>query len=296
MWQPTEALRREHPLRDAPVASIVVPAHNEERVVGRLLAAVLDAADPGEFDVYVICNGCTDRTADVARSVGGVTVIELQEASKAAALEASRDHVRCWPAVYVDADVVIDTASLRLLVERLAAADGVLVAGPQRVLEDDGLSWPLRQYYRVWERLPAVRTGLFGRGVVAVAARGYNRIAALPRVIADDVAFTAAFAPEERVVVPEARVRIWPARTWGALLRRRVRAVQGMNQVRGVAEVDAPPPTGLRDLAGVVRSDSSLLPGLVIFVMVTLAARARERWRRRRGSAEWLRDDSSRSD
>ena len=56
--------------------SVVIPAHDEEAVVGRCLAALLDGARPGELDVVVVCNGCTDATADIARGFGrGVRVV-----------------------------------------------------------------------------------------------------------------------------------------------------------------------------------------------------------------------------
>ncbi len=51
--------------------AVIVPAHNEERVVGYLVEE-LNAQDyPRErFDVFVSCDNCTDRTAEVARERG----------------------------------------------------------------------------------------------------------------------------------------------------------------------------------------------------------------------------------
>ena len=43
--------------------SVVIAAHDEESVLPRCLRALLDAAGPGEFEVFVVANGCTDRTA-----------------------------------------------------------------------------------------------------------------------------------------------------------------------------------------------------------------------------------------
>ena len=42
--------------------SVVIPAHNEETVIGRCLAALFAGAGEGELDVVVVCNGCRDGT------------------------------------------------------------------------------------------------------------------------------------------------------------------------------------------------------------------------------------------
>ena len=64
--------------------SIVVPARNEGLVIARTLRAMTTGAAPGEIDVIVVCNGCTDDTADIARSFGPpVRVIETEVGSKA---------------------------------------------------------------------------------------------------------------------------------------------------------------------------------------------------------------------
>jgi len=50
--------------------SIVVPAHNESSVIARTLSRW--GANPAldEIGVVVVCNGCTDDTANVARRFG----------------------------------------------------------------------------------------------------------------------------------------------------------------------------------------------------------------------------------
>jgi glycosyltransferase involved in cell wall biosynthesis len=51
----------------SPTRSIVIPAHNEEAVIARTLATLLRTAMPREFEVIVVCNGCSDRTAETVR-------------------------------------------------------------------------------------------------------------------------------------------------------------------------------------------------------------------------------------
>ncbi|MCM3749867.1 glycosyltransferase [Paenibacillus pasadenensis] len=51
--------------------AILVAAHNEEKVVGALIENLKNLDYPKElYDVFVICDNCTDNTADIARSMG----------------------------------------------------------------------------------------------------------------------------------------------------------------------------------------------------------------------------------
>ncbi|MFE5400220.1 glycosyltransferase [Streptomyces sp. NPDC056580] len=280
------------------MTSIVIPAHNEARVLGRLLDSLL--ADPAgdDTDIVVVCNGCTDDTARIAAARGSrVRVVETPVPSKHAALRAGDEHARGFPRVYVDADVVITGADVRALTGPLDDdASGVLATAPERQLPLAACAWPVRAYYGVWQRLPAVREGLFGRGVIAVSEAGYARIAALPPLMADDLAASLAFAPGERLVVGAARVVVHPPRTWSDLLRRRIRAAVSTAQVerhRDPAQASAR--TGKADLLAVVRQEPRLLAGAVVFVAAAVVAR----WRARKAIREqdfgtWLRDESSR--
>ncbi len=73
----------------SPLGSVVIPAHDEAAVIGRCLDALFTGFEPGELDVVVVCNGCTDDTASAARASGHpVRVVELRarlQARRAAA-------------------------------------------------------------------------------------------------------------------------------------------------------------------------------------------------------------------
>ena len=52
-----------------PVISVIVPALNEESVIGRCLASLNQQNLPlARFEVIVVDNGSTDRTREIARS------------------------------------------------------------------------------------------------------------------------------------------------------------------------------------------------------------------------------------
>lgn len=280
-----------------PSVSVVVPAHNEELSIARLLTSLLGSADPGEMQVLVVCNGTTDDTARIATSFGpDVRVIEIPEASKRLALDRGDRESAIFPRLYVDADVEVSTASVRLLLEALSQP-GVLVAGPSRELVDTGVSMWVRWYESVWERLPAVQSGLFGRGVIALNQDAYVRIDALPNVLSDDGAISEAFSDSERRIIPEATVRIRLPKSLADLIRRRVRVMTGNRQLDSGALRTDRSMTTIGTLVVLARQAPLSAPKVAWFVVVTAIVRLGAMRAKKTGDVTtWLRDDSSRKD
>ena len=255
-----------HTLTNEETVSIIVPAHDEARVIGRLLGQLVAPDGEGDLDILVVANGCSDNTAEVAASFGPpVRVLSISAASKREALVAGDKAARRFPHLYVDADVELGSGDAREL-GRVLRRPGVLCAGPERVHDMAGCRWPVRWYYDVWERLPEVRRGLFGRGVVGVSEVGYARLAARPQVLADDLAASLEFAPGERVIVPSARVIVHPPRTFADLLRIRTRAAMGTSQLEGTQGApDSTARTRSTDLLAILRQDVRRPPRSAFF-------------------------------
>lgn len=276
--------------------SIVIPAHNESQALGRLLGQLVPYQWDNKFDIVVVANGCTDATAEVAASYGPpVRVLSIPVASKAEALAAGNLVAKGFPRLYVDADVELRAKDVDALAKVLALP-GVFCAAPRRHHVMAGRSRLVRWYYEVWAKLPEVQRGLFGRGVVGVSAEGYLRIAELPPLLADDLAASLAFSPEERIIVPNARVVIHPPRTLADLLRIRTRAAMGVNQIE---QTDRAPRstarTRLPDLLLLICRNPRLAPHVTLYMMVAMLAKHKaRRLTARMGYVAWLRDNSSR--
>lgn len=283
----------------APLAGVVIPAHNEERGILRTLATLHDGLKPGDLDIVVVCNGCTDRTAEVVRQAyPDIKVLEIPQPSKADAVAVGNAASSVFPRVHLDADVrITGVGIMRLVAPLVTGAEGdVLATAPHRVLDSKASALLVRSYYDVWEHLPQVRDGLFGRGVFALCERGQARVDALPRLMSDDLAVSEAFAPHERLVVRAAQVLVTPPRTMRDLVRRRVRVATGNAQASAAGARSEASATSMRMLAKLSLSRPALALRMPVFVGVALVAKNRSRRAVRDGDFHtWLRDESSRA-
>ena len=61
-----------------PVLSVTIPAHNEEKYIGRCIESIVVAASHASHPVEVVVglNRCTDRTQEIAESLGARCVVE----------------------------------------------------------------------------------------------------------------------------------------------------------------------------------------------------------------------------
>ena len=149
-----------------PLGSVVIPAHDEARVIKRCLDGLFEGLAPGDLEVVVVCNGCADDTPAVARSSGHpIRVIERPTASKPAALRIGDEAATSFPRLYLDADVVLKGGAAQVVLERLrAGGDRRPASSPLR--ERRRLA-PVRSYYQARSRIPAVLGSLRGPGSAA---------------------------------------------------------------------------------------------------------------------------------
>ena len=277
--------------------SVVIPARDEENVIGRCLATLLDGVDDrGQLDIVVVCNGCTDRTADVAAAFGPpVRILETPVPSKPEALNRGDAAAKGFPRFYVDADVEL---SGKALLEVAAVLEGghALAAAPRLTVDLEDRAWRIRAYYQVWCQLRYVGDDLIGSGVYAVSETGRRRFDRFPDIIADDLFVRNLFDPGERVSLSSCSFTVRPPRTLSALVRNKSRARAGDMQYHRLygngADCRSDTSPALRRLA----LRPVLWPDLAVYVAVSAATRARAVWKVRRGDlAEWERDDTARS-
>ena len=120
--------------------SFVIPAHNEETLLGATLEAIRAAAEAaGEpFELIVVDDASTDRTAELAAAVGAkVVAVNLRKISavrNAGARVATGDVL-----IFVDADTLVPADTLAATLQALQA--GAIAGGAWVKLESGVPLW-----------------------------------------------------------------------------------------------------------------------------------------------------------
>lgn len=282
--------------RDESAFTVIVPAHNEERLIARTLNAMLDRWPAGRKpQVIVACNGCTDDTAHIARRAAPeAEVIELPQASKASAINAGLERTVAYPVIVVDADVEIDPSSL-IALARALREPGVMAASPVSRVRTEQSDWWTRAYYRVWADQPYLRTGVGGTGVYGLSREGAARIGRFPPVKGDDTYVRWFFPPEaqrrvERDGTHEVRSIVDAPLRLKNLLACEARWQAGNIELRKLM----PAPAGAAEVRRAAL-DWRSLPARSVYYAVKVIGRLQYLLNRLRGtSGQWHRDVSRR--
>ena len=272
--------------------SIIVPANNEELVIGRCLNALTRGALVGELEIVIVCNGCSDQTAAVARAAcPGATIVDLPIASKTAALNAGDRVATRFPRLYVDADIEMSIDAVRAVARALNAGPFMCVAPAPR-FELAHRPWPIRQFYDVWQQLPYLNDEVVGTGVYALSATGHTRFREFPNLTADDQFVLQQFARNERHTLRDQHFSVHPPLALGGLIKIRARAYRGNAELARSGFARYPcAPSPARTLRALVR-DPRNVPRVATYIGVNLAAKVRARAARRR--PQWERDTTAR--
>ncbi|TAI67863.1 glycosyltransferase [Bradyrhizobium sp. Leo170] len=276
--------------------SIVVPAHNESSVIARTLSQWVTNPASDEIGVVVVCNGCTDDTATVARRFSPIVhVVESDIAGKTHALNLGDQISNGFPRIYADADIVLSLDAVRALAKRLEQGD-VLAAAPTADINVTGCSWLVRKYYGIRSRLPSSRQGIGGSGVYALSEAGRRRFGQFPDVIADDTYVCLQFRPGERATLPCVSSTVFPPRTVLQLIAVRTRAYRGIFElVQRFPELRVNKGEANNRTLIALFKEPRLWPGLLVYCCVNIVARRRATIASRSGAHPWQRDETSRA-
>jgi cellulose synthase/poly-beta-1,6-N-acetylglucosamine synthase-like glycosyltransferase len=179
--------------------ALIIAAFNEERVIAAKIENALSLDhDPGKYQVVVVADGSTDRTADVARGFDDPRVVCLHEPERR-----GKSHALNRAVVAIDADVLVlsdannfySRDALRVLTARLREPGVGGATGAKKIIESreraasggDGLYWRYESKIKLAEsRLGGTVTA--DGEIFALRRADYSPIP--PSVINDDMYLT----------------------------------------------------------------------------------------------------------
>lgn len=271
-----------------PALTVIIPAHDEAMVLPRLLGAL----DVPDVEIIVVCNGCTDGTADIARMVlPRATVLETATPSKVVALQLGDAAASTFPRFYLDADIELDAPGLRELAARLTEP-GRLAVAPSVAFDVSSSSYIVRAYYRVLPLLPVVADSIAGTGCIGLSREGRSRFGEWPLVLADDYFLDGLFGSMEKARIANVVARVGVPLRARDLVRRRQRVIWGNRQVEAMALRHARSGSG-RGLLTLVWKQPRRAFDVLVFASVAVWVRGTLGVARLRGhTIGWNRDQS----
>ncbi|QDU36495.1 Poly-beta-1,6-N-acetyl-D-glucosamine synthase [Maioricimonas rarisocia] len=117
--------------------SFVIPARNEEALLGATLVALAEAAEDREHEVIVVNDASTDRTVEVARE-HGARVVDVELHNIGAVRNAGAREARGEILYFLDADTLLPRETLDAA---LRAIKQGAVGGGGRVRFDENITW-----------------------------------------------------------------------------------------------------------------------------------------------------------
>ena len=145
------------PRKKNPRISVLVPAYNEEQLIGRVIEAVhgsFAALRDESYEVIVCDNNSTDNTAQIAASNGAVVVHEPHNQIARARNTAAKSARGKW-FIFLDADTFLTP---QLLEQTIRALEGGRICAGGCVLKFDreNIGWFAASICKLWTAISVV--------------------------------------------------------------------------------------------------------------------------------------------
>lgn len=158
---------RPRPVREGdatPKATFIIAAYNEEKNIAAKIENTL-ALDYPDIEVLVVSNGSTDATNEIVRRYSDrATLIALEEAGKAEALNEGVRHATGEILVFTDADFLLDRHTLRTIARQFHDPEvgGVCGARKSGLNRDGDTTGEGEGLYARWDKWQKVRESRIG--------------------------------------------------------------------------------------------------------------------------------------
>lgn len=123
-----------------PRFSVVIPCYNEEAYIGETLDSLIGQDFKEPYEIIVVDNNCTDRTAEIAKSYKNVKVVKQKNPGVVWARQAGTENASGEIVISSDADTTFESTWLSQSDAQYKKSDKIIaVCGPCEFVNDP--SW-----------------------------------------------------------------------------------------------------------------------------------------------------------
>ncbi|MCK5725455.1 MAG: glycosyltransferase family 2 protein [Thiotrichaceae bacterium] len=248
------------------MATIIIPAHNEATVIRHCIDSVLgqDKADT----IIVACNGCTDNTADIVReNYPDVVCLDINKPSKTNALNEAEKYIGDYPIFYLDADTQIGDSDIAKITDHFEN-NSTLLAAPTPIINTDKSSWMVKQYYKIWLKLPYISDGVIGTCSFIMNKEGRDRFDHFPDIINDDGFVRCCFESAERQNIAGTTIHIQAPKDLYSLIKIKSRARLGNMQLDKLKLCNKPKEANYQGSLSEKLFSKQFIPTIVYIIIV----------------------------
>lgn len=274
------------------MATVIVPAYNESKVIRRCLDSLL--LQEGVDEIIVACNGCRDNTVQIVyQEYPNVICLDIKTPSKVNALNEAEKLVKSWPVIYLDADLQLWPCAVKHALEGMRKNSYLLVS-PTPIMDTSNSSWIVKQYYKTHRQLSYVDEGVIGTGTFIMDKEGRARFGEFPQVINDDHFVRSQFEESELANIPESKVTVTAPRNAWSLIKILTRSNLGNIEidVKGLS-IEKEKPSYTRIFLSRLLSREFLSTAIYLILVITAKTRAKHQFKSLH-NYRWEVDSSSR--
>jgi glycosyltransferase involved in cell wall biosynthesis len=270
--------------------AVIIPAYNEERVIGNILESLKLGIEKKWFSVVVACNGTSDNSVEHIRNrYPMITCLDIKKASKTNAINEAEKINLGFPRIFIDADVVISSDAVKNMISYIDKIEGPAVVAPRGIINTSKSDVLVRKYYSAWTKTVFYLEHGFGSGVYCLNKKARSTFECFPEIIADDGFVREVVSHKQFFVCEQAESLVEAPRTINDLLNIKIRSKLGNIQLVKLGIIKNKATKSTRFLKKV-----SVFNVLVYIAVSYISKRGAERKLKNISEYSWQRDESSR--
>ncbi|RBP52951.1 glycosyltransferase [Arenicella xantha] len=286
------------------MATVIIAACNEASIIRDTLSALIEGCENRDYQILVICNGCSDDTEKIIQQdFADVICVSLEQASKSLAIRFAESLSPGFPRLYLDADIILATADAKALFDAGTKQEAPALIVPSSTIITQQSQMAVKRFYKVWYNTPFVQQLGYGAGAYLLNQAGRKRFNEWPRLIADDGFVRSQFNTSEIHILHSLKVIVKAPLTTSILIKVKARSKLGNLELKQFLNdhqfedrhILVPKKTTESELETDSMATAPINAiDILIYKLVNIAALLLARWQFFTGNDSWAKDNSNR--